>query len=250
MVPQGTTPFESAVARAMSERIGMGGATFHVGGAEGPAPSVYLGVFRRDVLAALGGFDEHFIRAQDWELNHRIQARGELVWFDPRLQVGYRPRAGVRALASQFRGSGLWRWQIIDAEWEPLGVDATTLYYPLVATPMMAPTRAYDGVAALTTSAVGLAGAALVANAVLVHSAALSLVAAAVPASYLAVVVAGSLATRRGLDARTSALYPVVLVTMHLSWGLGFLRGAGTDAVRAVTSRFARKPAGTARLAS
>jgi NAD(P)-dependent dehydrogenase (short-subunit alcohol dehydrogenase family) len=38
----------------------------------------------------------------------------------------------------------------IDSEWEELGVDATTLYYPLVATPMMAPTRAYDGLAALS----------------------------------------------------------------------------------------------------
>lgn len=38
----------------------------------------------------------------------------------------------------------------IDSEWEHLGVDATTIYYPLVATPMMAPTRAYDGLAALS----------------------------------------------------------------------------------------------------
>ena len=30
------------------------------------------------------------------------------------------------------------------------GVHSTTLYYPLVATPMIAPTRAYDGMPALT----------------------------------------------------------------------------------------------------
>ncbi|XAY05477.1 FabG-like 3-oxoacyl-(acyl-carrier-protein) reductase [Paraconexibacter sp. AEG42_29] len=40
--------------------------------------------------------------------------------------------------------------RVIETEWGDLGVHATTLYYPLVSTPMMAPTRAYDGVAALT----------------------------------------------------------------------------------------------------
>ena len=38
----------------------------------------------------------------------------------------------------------------IQTEWTPHGVHSTTLYYPLVATPMIAPTRAYDGLPALT----------------------------------------------------------------------------------------------------
>ena len=40
--------------------------------------------------------------------------------------------------------------RVIETEWGALGVHSTTVYYPLVATPMIAPTRAYDGVAALT----------------------------------------------------------------------------------------------------
>lgn len=40
--------------------------------------------------------------------------------------------------------------RIIETEWAPLGVHSTTLFYPLVATPMIAPTRAYDGTPALT----------------------------------------------------------------------------------------------------
>ena len=74
MLAQGRTPFEKAVARAMSSRLGIGGARFHVGGGEGEAETVYLGVFRRATLERLGGFDEHFHRAQDWELNHRIRS--------------------------------------------------------------------------------------------------------------------------------------------------------------------------------
>lgn len=40
--------------------------------------------------------------------------------------------------------------RVIETEWERHGVHSTTLYYPLVSTPMIAPTRAYDGLPALT----------------------------------------------------------------------------------------------------
>lgn len=39
---------------------------------------------------------------------------------------------------------------MIDTEWGHAGVHSTTIYYPLVATPMIAPTRAYRGLPALT----------------------------------------------------------------------------------------------------
>jgi NAD(P)-dependent dehydrogenase (short-subunit alcohol dehydrogenase family) len=40
--------------------------------------------------------------------------------------------------------------RVIETEWGDRGVQSTTLYYPLVSTPMIAPTRAYDGLPALT----------------------------------------------------------------------------------------------------
>nr|WP_268236746.1 SDR family oxidoreductase [Rhodococcus trifolii] len=40
--------------------------------------------------------------------------------------------------------------RVIDTEWGSAGVHSTTIYYPLVSTPMIAPTRAYDGIAALS----------------------------------------------------------------------------------------------------
>ena len=39
--------------------------------------------------------------------------------------------------------------RVIDTEWGGFGIHSTTIYYPLVATPMIAPTRAYQGIAAL-----------------------------------------------------------------------------------------------------
>ena len=40
--------------------------------------------------------------------------------------------------------------RIVETEWGPKGVHSSTLYYPLVATPMITPTKAYDGMPALT----------------------------------------------------------------------------------------------------
>jgi NAD(P)-dependent dehydrogenase (short-subunit alcohol dehydrogenase family) len=40
--------------------------------------------------------------------------------------------------------------RVIETEWGTKGVHSTTLYYPLVHTPMVAPTKAYEGVPGLT----------------------------------------------------------------------------------------------------
>jgi NAD(P)-dependent dehydrogenase (short-subunit alcohol dehydrogenase family) len=41
--------------------------------------------------------------------------------------------------------------RVIETEWATKGVHSTTLYYPLVATPMIAPTKQYQGLPALTS---------------------------------------------------------------------------------------------------
>lgn len=42
--------------------------------------------------------------------------------------------------------------RVIETEWAPRGVHSTTLYYPLVKTPMIAPTRAFDGLPGLSAT--------------------------------------------------------------------------------------------------
>ncbi len=42
--------------------------------------------------------------------------------------------------------------RVVETEWGRKGVHSTTLYYPLVATPMIAPTKAYQGVPALSSA--------------------------------------------------------------------------------------------------
>jgi glycosyltransferase involved in cell wall biosynthesis len=109
MAAVGTTAFERAVAGAMRSPLGVGASRFHTGGEAGEVDTVYLGAFRREALVAIGGFDERFTRAQDWELNFRLRENGGVIYFDPRLHVTYRPRSSVGALAKQYFEYGRWR---------------------------------------------------------------------------------------------------------------------------------------------
>jgi glycosyltransferase involved in cell wall biosynthesis len=109
MAAIGVTPFEKAVAGAMRSPLGVGASRFHTGGEAGVVDTVYLGAFRREALLEIGGFDERFTRAQDWELNFRLRENGGVVYFDPRLHVTYRPRSSIKALARQYFEYGRWR---------------------------------------------------------------------------------------------------------------------------------------------
>jgi len=109
MAAEGISNFEMAVARAMRSPLGVGASRFHTGGAAGEVDTVYLGAFKREAINQAGGFDERYTRAQDWELNHRLRKNGGLIYFDPRLQVTYRPRPNLRKLAKQYFQYGTWR---------------------------------------------------------------------------------------------------------------------------------------------
>lgn len=214
---EGDTDFGRAVAAAMSSPLGIGGSKFHVGGQPGPARTVYLGAFRRDVLVEVGGFDEHYIRAQDWELNYRLRRAGHTVWFTPDLAVTYRPRRTFRALRRQFFTSGQWRRQIVDAH-----PDTASFRY--LAAPVV---TALVGLGAL----LGLVG--LVAAASGRAEALWLALGAAAPVGYAGGVLLASGLIGRGLGPRSRLLLPFVVMTMHLSWGAGFLRSVPRSQRRA-----------------
>jgi hypothetical protein len=203
MMAVGVTGFEQAVARAYSSKVGLGGGSFHVGGDEGPVDSVYLGVFRREVLELLGGFDEHYHRAQDWELNHRIRQAGGVVWFSPDLAVTYRPRSSWTELVRQFFHTGRWRREVIRQH--PDSVRPRYLAPPAATATILVGTVA--GVVATVSDAPGL------------HLGWLA------PLGYGLGAVVASLAESRDLPWRARAWFPAVLATIHLSWGSGFLFG-------------------------
>ena len=194
--------FAAAVAAAMNAPLGHGGAAYRSGAEAGPVDTVYLGVFRRDALAAVGGYDERFRTNQDAELNERVRRAGGTVVLDPGLAVGYLPRGDVAALARQFRGYG--RGRAMTARRHPGSLRARQLAAPAL------------------VGGLGAAAVMAVVGALLGSGRWTAVPLAVGAAGYGALLVAGALragpAARRRLPAVVLALG-----TMHLAWGAGFL---------------------------
>lgn len=192
MAAEGVTKFEQAVAGAMRSPLGVGASRFHTGGEAGEVDTVYLGVFNKAALQDIGGFDERFTRAQDWELNFRLRANGGVIYFDPRLQVSYRPRPTITALAKQYFEYGRWR-RVVSRR------HKGTINYRYLAPP------------------VALAGflSSLILG-TLIHS--IFYIPAAI---YLLFVAAASVAIAQSLIQYIFLL--TVIPTMHFAWGAGFI---------------------------
>ncbi len=191
----GTAPVQRSIAMAMSSPLGVGDATFRIGGEPGPTDTVYLGTFRRDAIEAAGLFDVTMLRNQDYELNYRLRKADEVVWFDPELAVDYFPRRSFGRLWRQYFDYGAGKRRMLrrhpeSLRWRQLAAPALVL--------------------------------AMLASAVPASVGSWRL-AAIVPAVYATALIGGAfveLLRRRDLAA---LLYPVAVATMHLSWGAGFL---------------------------
>jgi succinoglycan biosynthesis protein ExoA len=208
MAAEGVTPFQGAVAWAMTSPFGVGAAANHTGGEAGPADTVYLGVYRREVIEKVGGYDETMLIAEDWELNYRIRAAGGLIWFTPDLRVTYRPRATLVALAKQQFRYGRWR-------------RVVARRYPETVSPryLAAPAATALNAAGLVLGLAGLIGT-LAGAAEPVPYLTLGFV---IPAAYLAGVTAVAARFAAGQPAAVRARVPLVLAAMHTCWGAGFL---------------------------
>ena len=204
MGAQGATPCQRAVATAMTSPLGVGSSSFHIGGKPGPAETVYLGVFQRSALERVGGYDPAFTRAQDWEMNFRIRSSGGLIWFNPDLYVTYHPRSSLRALAKQYFDYGSWRHELMRTHPETTKGRSALRYF--------APPVALVGV---------LLGSIMFATGV-ANDSALIKAGVIAPLGYGALTVASSLSLAKRAKSGFFWL-PIVLATMQLSWGAGFL---------------------------
>ena len=197
MGAEGISLFQKSVAAAMRSPLGVGASKFHTGGKAGFVDTVYLGVFIRSAVIAVGGFDERFIRAQDWELNYRLREAGGTIFFDPQLHVTYRPRTSIKALAKQYFEYGRWR-RVVSRRHQG------TINYRYLAPPF-----AFIG----TSISVVLAA---IINPIFIIPAAI----------YGIFLIIASVITGKGIFEKL--LLPFVFFTMQMSWGLGFLTSPKT----------------------
>jgi len=158
---------------------------------------VFCGVWRRDELLEVGGFDEGWPRNQDSELAARFLRRGRRIVCLPEMAASYRPRESLRGLWRQYREYGAYRAKT--ARRHPTSLRRSAVLPPLLVLDAVAAALVPRALGRLARAGAGLYGAALT-------------------SASLQAVRHG----RRG----DALLLPVVLVTMHAAHGLGFLEGA------------------------
>jgi glycosyltransferase involved in cell wall biosynthesis len=193
----GTTDTERAIAIAQSTPLGVGDARYRTGGEAGEVDTVYLGVFRRDALERVGGFDETLEINEDYDVYWRIRQTGGRIWFDPALQVGYRPRGSLRELWTQYHRYGTWKREMLRRH------PAALRWRQLAAPALVA----------------GLAGSALL------WLLGLRRIGGLLPMAYGLVLGGAGVGLTVSRQDAAGLRAPLAIATMHLAWGVGFLTG-------------------------
>jgi succinoglycan biosynthesis protein ExoA len=179
---------------------------------------VFGGVWLRQTLEGLGGWDEGWSVNEDVEMAARVLESGGRIVCLPELAAGYAPRDSLLRLAHQYWRFGYYRAKTSSRH--PIALCRSHLLSAALAGDVLASLALPRRYARLPRRALG---------------------------AYGLVLVAAGLRTAGEEPPRDAAGVPVVLATMHISWGLGFLTGCVRfgppvrAALRAVTGRAGAK---------
>jgi succinoglycan biosynthesis protein ExoA len=204
MLPRGSGRWSRRVTLALGTRLGMGGSSkWEAVSGNGSEPveieldtGVFAGVWSRRTLDRLGGWDDEFPVNQDSELAARILADGGRIVCLSSMASAYLPRDDLRALWRQYWRYGYYRAKT--ASRHPRSVRASHLLPPALVLAALAAATAPRILRTPARAGVGL---------------------------YLAIVAAESARATRRASPRVAAGLPAVFLTLHASWGSGFLLG-------------------------
>ena len=208
----GSGLFGGAVAWCMSSPFGVGNARFRFTQSEEDVDSVCNIIMRRELYAMLGGYDERVPFDEDDEFNYRLRSAGGRIVVSPSLRIKYHVRETVPQLAKQMYSYGYWR-------------RFTRLLHP-----SRVPARVYVPPLLVAGLAISAALAFTPARPV----------AWVVPALYAGFTLAGAVTASRAIGPRRAACVPFALATMHVSYGVGFIRALLMPAWRVIAGTAAR----------
>lgn len=192
-----------AIAAAFRMPFCSGGGKAHDPEYAGEIDTVYLGCWPRAVFDKAGLFDPDLVRNQDDEFNFRLRRSGGKIWQSPRIRSSYTPRASLWALFRQYLQYGFWKVAVIRkhralASWRHL----VPLMFVLANLFLLALAALPGGLRPWALTAWG-----------------------ALLVVYFAAAAAASIGACRRDGWDLLPLLPIVLLTYHLSYGLGFLSG-------------------------
>ena len=103
---EGRGPWGRATAAAVASRFGVGNPRLRrpprPGEGRVDVDGFAYGCWPADVLRRHGGWDEQYLRNQDFELSYRMRRAGGRIVFDPAIWSIYRPRESLARIARQY----------------------------------------------------------------------------------------------------------------------------------------------------
>lgn len=191
-----------AIAAALGSRFGVGNSVYHHGTRPRVVDHVPFGAYETDTLRRLGGWDRRLTANEDFELDRRVRVTVGPLLFDPELRIAWRCRESIGDLFRQYVRYGIGKADV--AFLHPFSLRPRHLAPPAAVVLL-------TGAAATAFVAPGLG--------------------LALAAPYgLVLVVASAVTARRVRGAAAKATLPVAFASMHLGWGIGFLKGLVANA--------------------
>ena len=206
--PGDDTPTAKAIAIAASHPLGVGGAQYRDAGAQaGYVDTVPFGSYQREYLLEIGLFDEMLLSNEDYELNTRIRNAGGKIYLDPAIRCVYFARSTLKALSKQYYRYGFWKARMLRRY--PESIRWRQFLPPILV----------GGFIALI----------LLSFFSLFFLLLLLLGAVAYPISLFMGIL---LMDKQKADLQTRILTTLAIMTMHWSWGAGFLISAFAGILR------------------
>jgi glycosyltransferase involved in cell wall biosynthesis len=187
-----------AISIATAHPLGVGDARYRTATRAMEADTVAFGTYYRSLLEKVGKYDETLLVNEDYEFNTRIRKASGRIWVDPAIRCIYYSRANLRSLARQYYTYGYWKYLMLRRYPE-------TLRWRQALPPVFV-----SGILMLLLlSTIWTFAGILLATFLLL---------------YLVILAGGSLlpAMRRKKPLLVVGI-PIAIVTMHFSWGSGFM---------------------------
>ncbi|MGL4609648.1 MAG: glycosyltransferase family 2 protein [Trueperaceae bacterium] len=198
MQPVGRSSFSQALAEAYSHPLGSGGAKYRNALTGQFTDTAYLGALTKSIFEKAGLFNEGLICNEDYEMNIRIRKAGGKIYLDPRIRTQYTPRDTLKKLWDQYFRYGWWKVETLKLHPDSLQLRQLVPFLFV-----------------------------------------LSITASALisfwwqPAHYMLVIVLATYLTmlgfftwqlkQQGKPWSVVLQFPIVIATMHIAWGSGFL---------------------------
>jgi len=108
METRSTTRLGEAISEVLSSPFGVGNSKFRTSRRAQYVDTVAYGLYRRELLLALGGFDEEMQRNQDLDMHARIRRAGWKFYLDPSIRTIYYARDSFKGFILQGWQNGWW----------------------------------------------------------------------------------------------------------------------------------------------